>query len=274
MGKVNIYPNLIETLVDAQLFIREYMLNSNGKLKQSVIRHIPSVLVKALFKFGTDLGLKSELLAEHILWIHNNWTDYPKKCLTCDCKITDFESFNQQYKSDYCSLKCSNSNKKVQQYKKDTNIKKLGTEWGFQSDSVKAKSKETLILRYGVEHNMHDEQILSKNQRFRTKHYTLDTGTIVSYQGYEIIAILELLKTHNEDDLILQGIPTIWYNDRKNRYYPDIYVLSKNLMIEVKSTWTYSRDQEKNNLKKQACLDQGYNFEFWICSNKELLYIV
>ena len=34
--------------------------------------------------------------------------------------------------------------------------------------------------------------------------------------------------------------------------------------IEVKSTWTYNKQKEKNLLKQQACLDIGFKFKFMI----------
>jgi hypothetical protein len=60
-------------------------------------------------------------------------------------------------------------------------------------------------------------------------------------------------------------MPEIWYytNDtKKHRYFPDIFIPSQNLIIEVKSTWTYVKAAESLPLKKQACIDKGYNFQY------------
>jgi hypothetical protein len=47
-------------------------------------------------------------------------------------------------------------------------------------------------------------------------------------------------------------------------YFPDIYIKSTNTIIEVKSQWTFDNWKEKNLAKEQACLQQGFNFEFII----------
>jgi len=52
-------------------------------------------------------------------------------------------------------------------------------------------------------------------------------------------------------------------SDEESKYYfPDIP--HKNLIIEVKSTWTYQKEEEKNQIKAAATRVHGYEFEFWI----------
>ena len=56
-------------------------------------------------------------------------------------------------------------------------------------------------------------------------------------------------------------------NGRPAKYYPDIYIPKDNLIIEVKSKWTYSGKPEwleTNLLKQQATIVAGYNFKFLI----------
>lgn len=273
MGKVNIYPNSLKNFKGAQDFINKF-LTSEGKLKAQAIRHIPLNLIEELFYFGKEQGLISDNLPENILWIHKAYTEYPKVC-SCGKSITDFESFNQEYKSDYCSYSCTSNSSVVQDKKKKTNLENHGTEWGFQSEVIQNKSRTTLLSTRGVRHNMHDVKVLEANQRHRTYHHILESGTEITYQGYELIAILELLKTYSEDEIILNGIPNFWYQNKiRSKYYPDIYIPSKRLIIEVKSKYTYKKDFDKNQLKRQAVLDDGFNFQFWICSKKELLYIL
>ena len=51
----------------------------------------------------------------------------------------------------------------------------------------------------------------------------------------------------------------------KNKvYHPDIYIISENKVIEVKSKYTIKVDIEKNEAKRKAVLDKGMNFEFII----------
>lgn len=105
---------------------------------------------------------------------------------------------------------------------------------------------------------------------YNKKVYTLPSGKIIDYQGYENFALDELLNIEHiaEEDLFTnrKDVPEIWYFDKickKRRHYVDIYVKSQNRCIEVKSTWTY---QPKNNVleKQEATLNLGYNYEIWI----------
>ncbi len=60
-------------------------------------------------------------------------------------------------------------------------------------------------------------------------------------------------------------MPEIWYISKgsNRRYFSDIYIPKENLIIEVKSQWTYdgiSGALEINLLKKQACIDAGFKY--------------
>lgn len=47
-------------------------------------------------------------------------------------------------------------------------------------------------------------------------------------------------------------------------YHPDYFYEELNLIIEIKSSYTYEKDLEKNLLKQKSCLEKGYNFIFII----------
>jgi hypothetical protein len=101
----------------------------------------------------------------------------------------------------------------------------------------------------------------------RYKDYIFPSGKVERIQGYENKALDELLKIYTEDEIICNRatIPKFWYGSKK--YYPDIYIPKDNLIIEVKSNWTYSGTAEclaNNLLKEKACKDAGYNFRFMI----------
>ena len=53
-------------------------------------------------------------------------------------------------------------------------------------------------------------------------------------------------------------------NGKQHRYYPDIYIISENKVIEVKSEYTMSKNIEVNLLKMKATLDKRIGFEFKI----------
>ncbi len=59
----------------------------------------------------------------------------------------------------------------------------------------------------------------------------------------------------------------IWYiaeDGKKRKYYPDIYIISEQKIVEVKSIWTYKKELGRNLLKEKACLKAGYDFKFMI----------
>ncbi len=128
---------------------------------------------------------------------------------------------------------------------------------------------------------MQNAEICEKQQTnaFNYKDYTLPNGDIIKVQGYEPFALDILFESgYHQDDIITSKIdvPEIWYyqNETKHRYYCDIFIISKDKIIEVKSDYTYNCEIEKNTLKAKACIDQGYDFEFWIIDKHGNYYIL
>jgi hypothetical protein len=169
----------------------------------------------------------------------------------------------------------------VKEKYKQTCLEKFGVENAMQNIEVREKSKQTCLEKYGVENPMQNIEVFKKAQAslYSNKYMTLPSGIEVTYQGYENVAITTLLiQGYLEEQIVLDRdlIPQIKYEfgNKSRVFFPDIFIPYENRIIEVKSTWTYDKDLEKNLAKKQACLDQGYQFEFWICSDKELLEII
>lgn len=151
-------------------------------------------------------------------------------------------------------------------------IEKKQSTWAtLDIDKINQKRIKTCLEKYGVENPLQVTEIFEKNQRHRWKYFMFPSGRIEKVQGSEDRALSELIKIYaNENDIVVnrKEIPKIYYtfNGKKKIYYPDIFIIVDNKIIEVKSTWTYQKEYEKNQAKKQACIDQGYFFEFWIYS--------
>jgi hypothetical protein len=161
--------------------------------------------------------------------------------------------------------------KELKEKSKNTCMEKYGVSAPQQNKVVRKKSIDTCLEKYGSENVMQSKDIFDKNRYYLKKDYVLPSGKIVKVQGYEDKCINLLLKTYTEDELwINPSLPSIYYvevDGKKHRYYPDIYIPEENLIIEVKSLWTYSSQQKwytTNLLKRQACIDAGYNFKFMI----------
>ena len=136
----------------------------------------------------------------------------------------------------------------IKQMKIDKSMQKYGTEHVLQSDIVKQKGVETSIKKYGVsnpQQNPYISEKCSKKARL-WKDYTLPDGNIIKIQGYENFALDILFREgYSQEDILTSRIevPSIWYidNEKRRRYFPDIYIKSINKIIEVKSSWTYKK---------------------------------
>lgn len=182
-------------------------------------------------------------------------------------KINSFEKYGVSH--------FSKTEESIQQHK-NTCIKKYGVECNLQLSECKEKIKKTCLEKYGFEHPAQNPEIMEKCSKnaYKSKDYTLPSGKIIKYQGYENFALDELLQ-HGilEDDIVndCADVPKIWYNglDKKeHRYYVDLFIPQQNKCIEVKSTYTITQDNETIKLKQQAVKDAGYACEIWVYNGK------
>jgi hypothetical protein len=141
--------------------------------------------------------------------------------------------------------------------------------FALQKNIIKIKKKETNLKNKGVEHPLQNKNIFENKLKssFKKKEFTFPSGRVEYVQGYEPHIIRELIDHFDEDDIICgSGLPEIWYmfDGKNHRYYPDIYIKSRNMIIEVKSDYTLISNLEVNLAKRQSCLDAGYKFWFTI----------
>jgi hypothetical protein len=218
--------------------------------------------------------------------------DYSNKRLHANYKIeficTNINCF-QKISREFCRLvkmrtlciNCSRVNAK--EIRKQTNIKTIGCENYFQSNNVKEQIKKTNIQKYGVEYCVQNIEIAKKilSTGIRFKDYIFPSGRIEKIQGYENIALDELINIEliNEYDIVVgcKNVPTIWYttNDSiKHRHYVDIFIPTQNRCIEVKGEWFYKRDKNILELKKQEAENLGYKYDLWVYNSKKEKYIL
>lgn len=176
---------------------------------------------------------------------------------------------------------------------KKTNLERRGVEWNTQSKefiektqnsiklnilSVVRKRKESYVRNYinlhGVEHPMQISKIFERSfyKNFRKKEYILPSGKIVFIQGYENIVLDEIFQKYSENEILIndtdieKAVGKIFYEHegKSHRYYPDIFVIPDNKIVEVKSNYTYNISKNINLLKKEACIKLGLDFTFEI----------
>ena len=127
---------------------------------------------------------------------------------------------------------------------------------------------------------IHTKEAMEKRSKssFTFKDYVFPSGRKARIQGYENKTIDYLLDCGlKEEDMVVHSseMPRVLYNfkDKVSGYFPDLYIKSQNKIIETKSEWTYNLQKERNLAKRKACLDRGYDFEFYIWENQDLTVI-
>jgi hypothetical protein len=218
-------------------------------------------------------------------WIKEDNEEF---CLWCKIPLK-FHTFARAYKK-----YCCNEHAKLYSYnigRKETFMKKYGVKSSFQSvnmkkiiqekygvtnisqlEEIKNKKQKTCLKnhgvkagflntegcfkKYGVRNFMQKEELFIKAQKSAKK--ILRFNSNLWYQGtFE----LDFLKKYYDRYPKIQRGPSIKYTlDNKNKiYYPDFYIPSLNLIIEIKSSYFLKKDLLINK-KKKATIDSGFNY--------------
>lgn len=145
-----------------------------------------------------------------------------------------------------------------------------------QHEKTKKRKEQTCMDRFGVRNPLQDADIHAKmlESAHRYKTHTIQGVVFDNVQGYEPYALDHLVYEMNMDPSnIIAGrigkVPVIHYSlDGTNRvYFPDIYVEQQNLLIEVKSEYTFNMSREKNLKKQEAAKGAGYEHKIFIFEN-------
>jgi hypothetical protein len=214
----------------------------------------------------------------------------------CSCGIETSKRFEMLnlYRLPFCE-ECSLKIKG--KHKQETNIKRYGCINTGSLQEVKEKIKEswqekygghpkankevqekwkaTCLKVYGGHPNQNKEvQAKSEASSYKFKDYMMLSGIIVKVQGYEHIALDELVQIYEEDDIIIGrgNIPTIDYciNDIKHVYFPDFFIKSENKIIEIKSEWTIQLKRGNVEEKALATIKAGYKYEIWVYNDRKV----
>ena len=143
----------------------------------------------------------------------------------------------------------------------------------LQSDSIREKTQKTNIERYGYIFCIQNDVVFdkaTKNSR-KWKDYEFPSGRKIKLQGYENLAIDYLLNSGILEDDIIVGAKNIkeeinihFIYDINKKYFPDLYIKSKNLIIEVKSEYTFHDNFDINMKKKDCVISNNINYEIYI----------
>lgn len=150
---------------------------------------------------------------------------------------------------------------KILENTKNTCNLKYGVDHYTKTDEHKIRFRKTCLEKYGFESPMQSDIIFNKQQKsgLKSKKYN---NTDLYYRGtYE----LDFLEKYY-DKLKIEKLESIQYflNNKSHYYHPDFYLPEYNLIIEVKSSYTYNYELDKNLSKKEYSIKNGYNFMFII----------
>lgn len=203
----------------------------------------------SLSRYGVDNPSKCKEISNRISQTHKMKTDSEKNEMLEKQK----ETLHSKYGSWFTQT--DEYRKKI----KKTSIEKYGVPDYRSSDIFKNKVRETLLDRYGV-------SFLSHIPDFKLKSWFGNkiNGEYkdIRYQGtYE----LDFLERYYER-LNIGKVEPIRYkhNDKYHYYHPDFYIPDYNLIVEIKSTYTYNYDLDRNQAKRDYSIRAGYNFMFII----------
>lgn len=233
---LQLYPDSLKELVlNLEESVHANMLNTRSlKIKP----HIP-----VIFNYTSWLPDTAPII-QRFHAIKNDIFSIPN-CLRCGKKV-NFQKELKHYHI-YCSRKCLIGSGLLSMRSID--------HWNSLPELEKEKRR------------IHAINVMNKSShRYSSKKFVFPSGKIVTVQGTEPTILTGLLKVFKEDDIIVGRdlVPIIFYtlNNKQHRHYPDIYIKSKNMLIDAKSNWTYFQNLQVNHAKQDAARKLGYCYWF------------
>jgi hypothetical protein len=217
----------------------------------------------------------------------NSQTLMKYKCNCGNISETSYAPFKKGHRCSLCGGNEKYTYEDVKNYFKEQECELLisKTEYINSNTIMKFKCKCGNISHTNFSHFKNsDRRCMScgfekhSKSSIKFKDYIFESGNISKIQGYEHIALDELIQIYKESEIKTARIdmPFInYYFDKKTRrYYPDIFIESENKLIEVKSDYTYKKELIKNIHKALAARKLGYSFEIWIYDRNKIKLII
>lgn len=198
---------------------------------------------------GKCANIKRENTNEELYGVKNCFQNYDKKDKAKDTMI-------KKYGVDH-----NMKTKKCLDDRKKTYLKNYGVDNPSKSKIIKEKKEKTCLINFGVKSPLQNSDVFKRNRlsAYRINNY----NETITYQGsYEF----DFLNTYYDKILIINPNFTINYtiDDISHKYHPDFYCEDYNLIVEIKSDYTYNKEIDKNLAKEKYSLLNGYNFIFII----------
>ena len=165
----------------------EYLIPENflKEIETFLTKDKKSISAKKFKKYATS-EFKQWLKERNVplTFLFYIYTNQLTKITIPNCPVCGKElSFNQIIDNRrFCSRKCSASSKELKEKRKQTNLKRYGTESVFQSDNFKEKTKQTCEEKYGVEYASQAKAVKEKKKETCLKkygvNYSLQSSTV------------------------------------------------------------------------------------------------
>lgn len=206
--------------------------------------------------------------------------------ILCKCEVCDKE-FIKKYRlikivngtthCNHCRMSIS-SKKRIHEYGsnfKNSDIqRKIATKYTGNIEKTKEKQEKrraTNIKKYGSTNNQEKRlnTIEKRGGDWNNSVKFRKFNDILLYQGSFEKDFLD----NFFHEIIIERGKTFIYDDengKKHRYFSDFYVPSLNLIVEIKSSFTWNYDKNKY-LKKESVIRNGYNFIWVVDKNYDIL---
>jgi len=193
-----------------------------------------------------------------------------KQLLRLECKCGNpYQAVLSDIRTDKHCTDC----KKIKY--KETCQEKYGVDNAFQSEEIKTKIRRRNQELWGVDWPMQHAEMVKKAKHTAYSHrdFTFPSGNIVRIQGYEDIALRELLQEGITEDQIKmdEAVPTLDYTAEDGvarKYFADFYLPHLNMLVEVKSTFTLDSDRARNEAKFASIKTSGYTLRLMVYDNQ------
>ena len=208
----------------------------------------------------------------HILQTEMYTGDTQKLEYICKCgnrAITDMNSFRRN--STGCKtcteevrkMKCREKMEQTVEKCKETCIERYNVDNVSKIPEVKQKISAATKARYEEKPERYKARLESKTYTF-----TFPSGRTTKIRSRERFALELLLEEYSEDLINVEYDETVTpisfvFKGKQCWFYPSFSIKGTNKIFEVKSPGWYEKSHERNAVKFDACLQQGYDYELW-----------
>ena len=249
-----------------------YVLGHINKGKKFSKKHKNNIKKSFIKKYGVDNPFKADEVKEKIKStnLKRNGAEYPSQ-------VQEIQEKRRKTNLKRYGVSEPLKSKKIRNKIRKTNLKRYGVSCIFQAPEIEKSIRRTHLEKYGVPYNTQSSEVMQKIKVTVGKVYKFPSGREEYVEGYENFAIDYLLQFYNEKKLILSypDMPEIWYSykSKKHKYFPDIFIPSENIIVEVKAynDWWRRNPKKIFKLKQKAVEKLGYSFWYIAFKGEDLI---